>query len=245
MKRLLCLLLILALSLSLWGCGRKNKDPEPAGDAREESGELPGIQLFSPSEDSSAAPPSTPDTRHYQVVEINSSNWSTYFQLQEIPLYSISSFGDSEVISQVCQNYCVVLRDEYQDWVIGGGDYQVEFTFSFDVYYNTLDVDTKNKIYNHTSDFGYPDAPVYGQDDSGSHTSPLKEATATKTAVFDRDALRSSAYGTDFSLYHGYRNAFYSGWAKINLESKVWSGVYIDLSQVRLENVSGSLYLAN
>ncbi len=245
MKRLFCLILALALCLSLCGCRSKSAESEPAEDSQEESGELPGVELFSPSGDAPATPPPTPDGRPYHEVEINSANWSTYFQLQEIPLYSISSIGDSEVISQVCQTYCVVLRDEYQDWVIGSGDYEVEFTFTFDVYYNTLNVDTKNKVYDHTGDFGYPDAPVFGQEDEGSHSSPLKEATATKTAVFDRDALRSSAYGTDFSLYRGYRNAFYSGWAKINLESKVWSGVYIDLSQVKLESVSGSLYLAD
>ena len=95
------------------------------------------------------------------------------------------------------------------------------------VYYNTLDVDTKNYHYSHTNDFGYDGAP-------------LKEATATKTAVFDCHALPYSAYGTDFSRHSGYSNAFFSGWANINMESKVWSGFYIDLSQVRAESVSGT-----
>ena len=73
----------------------------------------------------------------------------------------------------------------------------------------------------------------------------MKEATATKSAVFDRYALRFSAYGTDFSLYHGYSNAFFSGWANINMESKVWSGFYINLDQVQLNSVSGTLYIAD
>ena len=162
-------------------------------------------------------------------MEITLSNWETYFQLREIPLYSITSSG---VIAQVCQTYCVVLRDEYLDQVIGGGDYRVDFSFTFDVYYNTLDVDTKNYHYSHTNDFGYDGAP-------------LKEATATKSAVFDCYALPYSAYGTDFSRHSGYSNAFFSGWANINMESKVWSGFYIDLNQVRAESVSGTLDLAD
>ena len=136
------------------------------------------------------------------------------------------------VIAQICQTYCVVLRDEYADLAISSGDYRVEFSLTFDVYYNTLDVDTKEYRYGHTNDFGYADAP-------------MKEATATKTAVFDRNALPTSAYGTDFSRYRGYSNAFFSGWANINMESKVWSGFYIDLSQVKVESASGTLQLAD
>ncbi len=139
----------------------------------------------------------------------------------------------------------MVLRDEYLPRVIRDGDYRVEFSLSFDVYYNTLDVDTKNYRYAHTGDFGYLNAPVYGQDDGSHSDAPLKEASATKTAVFDCFALEYSAYGTDFSRYSGYSNAFFSGWANINMESKVWSGFYIDLDQVRMESVSGTLDLAD
>ena len=242
MKRLLCLILALILGLSLCGCKNKTEEPAPGEESQEDSGELPGVELLSPAEDVSATPMPTPDRRPYHVVEITPDNWSYFFQLREIPLYSINSSG---VIAQVCQTYCVVLREEYQDQVISDGDYRVEFSFTFDVYYNTLDVDTQNYRYGHTSDFGYPDAPVYGQGDEGGHTAPMKEATATKSAVFDRYALRVSAYGTDFSLYHGYSNAFFSGWANINMESKVWSGFYINLDQVQLNSVSGSLYIAD
>ena len=243
MKRLFCLILALALGLSLCGCKGGDQAADPAGETAAETGEMPGVQLFSPSEGSSAAAPSTPDTRPYHRVEVNLDNWDLYFQLREIPLYSITSSG---VISQICQNYCVVLRDEYLDRVISDGDYRVEFSLSFDVYYNTLEVDTKNHLYGHTGDFGYPNAPIYGQDSGEGHPdAPLKEASATKTAVFDCYALEYSAYGTDFSLYSAYSNAFFSGWANINMESKVWSGFYIDLDQVRMESVSGYLDLAD
>lgn len=243
MKRLLCLFLALALGLSLCGCKNKNSNPELAGDPADETGEQIGVQLFSPSEDTPATAPPTPDTRPYHRVEITPDNWDLYFQLREIPLYSISN---GEVISQICQNYCVVLRDEYLDRVISDGDYRVEFSFTFDVLYNTLDVDTKNYRYGHTSDFGYPDAPVYGQEGGGGHSnSPLVEASTTKPAVYDCFALEYSAYGTDYSRYHGYSNAFYTGWANINVESKVWSGVYIDLDRVTVESVSGYLDMAD
>lgn len=229
MKRLICIVLALALSLSLCACGRSAGERAPTP-APEELPVLPTpeVALLTP-EESTATPPPTPDTRPYHQVEIGPANWDTYFQLREIPLYSITNSG---VISQVCQTYCVVLRDAYVDQVIGGGDYRVEFSLSFDVYYNTLDVDTKNYHYGHTDDFGYDGAP-------------LKEASATKTAVFDSRALPYSAYGTDYSRYSGYSNAFFSGWANINMESKVWSGFYIDLSQVKMESVSGILYLAD
>ena len=241
MKRLFCMILALVLGLSLCACGASAGEPAPTETPALPS--LPSIQIWpSAKDDAEATPKPTPDTRPYHEVEITTANWSTYFQLWEIPLYSINSSG---VIAQVCQNYCVVLRDEYQDQVIGDGDYKVEFSLTFDVYYNTLDVDTTNYHYAHTSDFGYTDAPVYGQADGQGHSGgAMKEATATKTAVYDRYALRTSAYGTDFSLYSGYSNAFFSGWANINMESKVWSGFYIDLSQVQLVSVSGSLELA-
>ena len=223
MKRLFCLILALALGLSLCGCKGGDQAADPAGETAAETGEMPGVQLFSPSEGSSAAAPSTPDTRPYHRVEVNLDNWDLYFQLREIPLYSITSSG---VIAQLCQTYCVVLRDEYLDVVKSDGDYSVSFTFTFDLYYNTLKVDTRNYVYGHTDDLMY-------------------EVTATKSAVYDRYALRYSAYGTDHSRYSGYSNAFFSGWANIHPDSKVWSGFYIDLSQVKLESVSGCLDLTD
>lgn len=231
MKRLLCLLLALSCCLSLCACGKKKEEPapSPSQELQIPAVPTPEVWIAAPETQEPATPPPTPDTRPYHRIEIGPGNWETYFQLREIPLYSITNSG---VIAQVCQTYCVVLRDEYLDQVIGGGDYRVDFSFSFDVYYNTLDVDTKNYHYSHTNDFGYDGAP-------------LKEATATKTAVFDCHALPYSAYGTDFSRHSGYSNAFFSGWANINMESKVWSGFYIDLNQVRAESVSGTLDLAD
>ncbi len=225
MKRLICLLLALTLCLSLCACGKKAGEA-PAEEEPEEE-ELPAIPtpeliILAP-EEVSATPAPTPDTRPYHRIEITASNWNTYFQLREIPLYSITSSG---VIAQLCQTYCVVLRDEYLDVVKSDGDYSVSFTFTFDLYYNTLKVDTRNYVYGHTDDLMY-------------------EVTATKSAVFDRYALRYSAYGTDHSRYSGYSNAFFSGWANIHPDSKVWSGFYIDLSQVKLESVSGCLDLTD
>ena len=233
MKRLFCIVIALALCLSLCACGSAGEEePAPTEEGLEQTLILPRPEEGSaaPEEGESAVtPPPTPDARPWHRVEITADNWSQSFQLREIPLYSITSSG---VIAQVYQTYCVVLRDEYLDQVKSDGDYQVQFSFSFDLYYNTLDIDTKNYQYRHTDDYGFPG-------------NPMKEATATKSAVFDRYALRYSAYGTDYSRYSGYSNAFFAGWANINVESKVWSGFYIDLNQVRLESVSGYLQLAD
>ena len=225
MKRFYCLLLALAMCLSLCACGATAGEPAPTEEPEETpANPLPEIWIAPREEDEAAATPApTPDTRPFHQVEINLSNWDNYFQLREIPLYSISSSG---VIAQVYQTYCVVLRDEYLDLVKSDGDYSVSFTMSFDVNYNTLDVDTKNYRYGHTDDIMF-------------------EVRATKSAVFDRYALRYSAYGTDHSRYSGYSNAFFTGWANINMESKVWSGFYIDLSQVQMESVSGTLQIAD
>ena len=230
MKRFLCICLILALCLSFCACGKKAAEI-PAAPEEEETVAVPTPEPWTAAPEWTPEPTaeSTPDTRSFHRVDITADNWNTYFQLREIPLYSITNSG---VIAQVYQTYCVVLRDEYLDLVIGDGDYKVDFTFTFDVYYNTLDIDTTNYTYRHTDDFGVPGAP-------------LKEATATKSASYDRYALRFSAYGTDYSRYHGYSNAFFGGWANINMESKVWSGFYIDLNQVRLESVSGYLQIAD
>ena len=129
------------------------------------------------------------------------------------------------VIAQVYQTYCVVLRDEYLSALEPEGDYSVSFEFTFDLYVNTLAVDTKNYDYGHTDDL-------------------LFAVVADKTAVFDRNALPYSAYGTDHSLHSGYSNAFFTGWATIHPDSKVWSGFYIDLDQVTLVSASGTLRLA-
>ena len=226
MKRLLCIVLVLALALSLCACGKKTQEePEPSLTPAEETPVIPTpeVGILVPDQEVTSTPPPTPDTRPWHRIEISASNWNTYFQLREIPLYSITSSG---VIAQVCQTYCVVLRDEYLDQVKSDGDYRVDFSLTFDLYYNTLNVDTRSYTYGHTAD-------------------TMFETTATKSAVFDRYALRTSAYGTDHSRYSGYSNAFFSGWANIHPDSKVWSGFYIDLSQVKVESVSGCLDLAD
>jgi hypothetical protein len=226
MKRILCLILALALALSLCACGRKTDEaPEEPEESAEPTPVVPtrepGSEVYEDVPEPTPEP--TPDTRPFHRVEITESNWNTYFRLREIPLYSITNSG---VIAQVYQTYCVVLRDEYLGQVKSDGEYSVRFTFSFDLYYNTLKVDTRNYSYGHTDDLMF-------------------EVSATKDATFDRYALRYSAYGTDHSRYSGYSNAFFTGWANIHPESKVWSGFYIDLDQVKLESVSGYLELAD
>ena len=225
MKRLLCLILALALCLSLCACGKKAEEAPVDEAPAEETPVIPTpvVGILVPDQEVTATPPPTPDTRPFHRVEIGPSNWNTYFQLREIPLYSITSSG---VIAQVYQTYCVVLRDEYLDQVDRDGDYSVSFSFTFDLYYNTLSVDTTDYHYGHTDDIMY-------------------EVTATKSAVFDRDALPYSAYGTDHSRYSGYSNAFFNGWATIHPDSKVWSGFYIQLDKVQLESVEGYLELAD
>lgn len=224
MKRFLCICLILAICLALCACGKKRAE-EPAAPVEEEV-VVPTPEPWTAEPEYTPEPvtaPATPDTRSFHRVEITLDNWNAYFQLREIPLYSITSSG---VIAQVYQTYCVVLRDEYLDQVKGDGDYSVSFSLSFDLYYNTLKVDTKDYTYGHTDDLMF-------------------EVSATKSATYDRFALRYSAYGTDHSRYRGYSNAFFTGWANIHPDSKVWSGFYIDLSKVTMESVSGYLELAD
>ena len=67
---------------------------------------------------------------------------------------------------------------------------------------------------------------------------------ATKSAIFDRSALPKSAYGTDYNARVGYSNAFFSGWAVVQPESKVWAGFYINLASVQMLDVSGTIELA-
>ena len=226
MKRILCLILSLVLLLPLCACGKKAPaESQAPADETQITPVVPtpdGADLV-PAEQAQPQAPVTPDLRSFHRVEINADNWNTYFQLREIPLYSITNSG---VIAQVYQTYCVVLRDDYLDQVKRDGDYKVDFSFTFDLYYNTLSVDTAEYRYGHTDD-------------------TMFEVTATKPATFDCNALPYSAYGTDHSHHSGYSNAFFTGWATIHPDSKVWSGFYIDLSKVKLESVEGYLELAD
>lgn len=215
MKRLLTLLLA-ALLLLLCACGR-------GGEAPAES-PAPGqaAQGGSPEAAPAAAGEAAPVyTGSYRRVEITADNWQDYFELEEIPLYTVVQ---EDVIAQVCQYYCVVLRDEYRPYLKPGGDYSVRFELQFDLYIDTMDIDTNAGVYRHTDDLFYAVETV-------------------KTATFDRYALPAEAYGGEAGQYGAFSNAFFTGYCALHAESEVWSGFYIDLSQVKLVSVSGSLEL--
>lgn len=221
MKRVCLVLLAVLLMISLSACGEKSESPaEPPAD---------GVPSTLPAENSDApageiAPAATPAPVYsgsYHRVDITADNWTDYFELKELPLYTVSQ---GEVIAQVCQYYCVVLREEYLPYLKPAGNYRVDFSFSFDLYIDTMDIDTNEGVYRHTDDLFYA-------------------VETTKGASFDRYALPSAAYGADASAYAGFSNAFFTGYCALHAESGVWSGFYIDLSQVRLESVSGYLEL--
>ena len=157
----------------------------------------------------------------YQRITITEDNWAEYFAFAELPLYAVTSDGS---ISQVCQNYCVVLRDDVLPLLKPDGDYSVSFSFAFDLYVNTLEIDTEHYTYRHTDDLLYA-----GQ--------------VTKSAVYDKNALRASAYGNRYEAYANYGNAFFTGWAQLDPVNEVWSGFQIELSRVRLVSVEGELQL--
>ena len=223
MKRFLCILLA-ALCLTLCACGKKK--------AAEESPIIAPVQTAAPvqTQDAPAQPlaPSFPRSS-YRTVEISLDNWQQYFTIREIPMYIARTEGGDEperVIAAIYQNYCVVLRDEYQPYVDPEGDWSVSFALHFDLYIdNQLDVDTRAYTYAHSSDLFY-----------------AKETE--KTAVFDRFALAYTAYGAEYGQYEGYHNAFFSGWANLDVENKVWEGFYLDPSQVTVTQAEGSISLA-
>lgn len=220
MKRICLILLAALLTLGLCSCGGKSESPQLPAD---------GAQSDLPTESAGAAPdqqapdvtPAPVYTGSYHRVEITADNWTDYFELKEIPLYTVTQ-GD--VIAQVCQNYCVVLREEYLPYLKPDGSYSVSFDFHFDLYIDTMDIDTNEGVYRHTDDLFYA-------------------VDTSKHAVFDRGALPSAAYGGDAGQYTGFSNAFFTGYCTLHAESRVWSGFYIDLSKVTPERVSGYLEL--
>ena len=216
MKRILSLLLALCCLLSLCACGSgENGALLPAGrPGRPQNG------AAAPAQNGSGTAASNYSGKYHRVA-ITADNWADYFELKEIPLYTVTQ---GEVIAQVCQNFCVVLREEYLPYLNPNGNYRVEFSFRFDLYIDTMDINTNEGVYGHTDDLFYA-------------------VETTKNAVFDRYALPSTAYGGDASLYEGFSNAFFTGYCSLHPESRVWSGFYIDLSQVTLESVSGELEL--
>lgn len=216
MKKILALLAAICLLLALAACGKAVSEPAQSGaapgdrtEAQEPGGEKPRA---------TAAPARSGS---YHRVEITAENWEQYFELKEIPLYVVSG---EDVIALVYQNYCVELRDEYLPDLKPNGNYRVQFTFRFDLYVDTLDVNTEERLYRHTDDLLYA-------------------VQAEKSAVFDKTALPASAYGADHTLYTDYGNAFFIGYAMLHPESRVWSGFYMDLSKVEPVKVSGYLEL--
>lgn len=218
MKRVLSLLLALLCLLSLCACGQKDEGSAELAPVGARPTEKPEGTAQENSTPSTAAPVYSGD---YHRVAITPDNWRDYFELKEIPLYTVTQ-GD--VIAQVCQNFCVVLREEYQPYLKPDGKSRVEFSFRFDLYIDTMDIDTNEGVYRHTDDLFYA-------------------VETTKNAVFDRTALPSAAYGGDASRYKGFSNAFFTGYCALHAESRVWSGFYIDLGKVTLESVSGELEL--
>ena len=220
MKRILSLLLALCCLLSLCACGAGT-----GGGANQSGAPLQPQSGAAPAQNGTGTSASNPSGK-FQRVAITADNWADYFELKEIPLYTVSQ---GEVIAQVCQYFCVVLREEYLPYLNPNGNYRVEFIFHFDLYIDTMDINTNEGVYRHTDDLFYA-------------------VEATKSAVFDRSALPSSAYGGDASAYDGFSNAFFTGYCTLHSgdelgENRVWSGFYIDLNQVTLESVSGELEL--
>lgn len=213
-------LLALCCLLSLCACSAGGGSAQPGG-----SPSRPQGGAASPAQDGTGASAPAYSGRYHRVT-ITADNWTNYFELKEIPLYTVTQ---GEVIAQVCQNFCVVLRDEYLPYLKPNGSYKVDFSFRFDLYIDTMDINTNEGVYRHTDDLFYA-------------------VETTKSAVFDKNALPGAAYGGDASAYEGYSNAFFTGYCSLHSgdelgDNRVWSGFYIDLSQVKLESVSGTLEL--
>lgn len=218
MKRILSLFLALCLLVPLGGCGKAVKEsaPEETGEARRPDAVTP---VEEPAVQRAQKQPGSVGT--YHRVAITQDNWREYFELKEIPLYEVTG---EDVVATVFQTYCLTLREEYLPDLKPGGGYAVNCKLRFDLYIDTLDIDTNERRYAHTDDLFYA-------------------VQAEKSATFDRYALPASAYGADQSEYGGYRNAFFTGYAMLHAESKVWSGFYIDLDKVEMLEISGYLEL--
>ena len=220
MKRSILILLAVLLLAGLCACGRTEESDQTEEPGEEQTQGRPAHTTPAPTENVRT------DPSDYQRVEINAENWRDYFELREIPLFTISQ---GEVIAQVCQAYCVVAKEQYLPYLRPDGDYSVSFSFTFDLYIDTMDIDTNEGVYRHTDDLFYA-------------------VDTTKRAVFDRSALPASAYGADASLYGGYGNAFFTGYCTLHTgdelgDNRVWSGFYIDLAKARVESVSGWISL--
>lgn len=221
MKRLFFLVLALLFALSLGACGQKEAE-QPAPVPLSPAGRA-GAAAPTPAATPFAAPTAAPAAfGSYRRVDITPDNWTQYFALREIPLYCVYQ---GEVIAQVEQRFCVVLREEYQPFLKPEGAYAVDFRFRFDIYVDTMDIDTNTRSYRHTDDLFYA-------------------VQVEKSARFDCHALSYAAYGMDNSVAGAAQNTFFTGYAVLHAESLAWSGFYVDLSQVELLSVSGYIELA-
>lgn len=213
MKKLLSLLLLLALCLTLCACGKKDKASEEA------TSEYP-----LPTESLPEVTQEPPVYTHYDSIEITPENWNTYFEICEIPLFILNPNGG---IREMVQNYCVALREEFAHRMRTIGAYQVDFTIGFDVYVDTLDIDLDARSYMHTSDMLYALR--------AEHSCAFTARALPKSAA-------GGTY-TDYlvNLAPAYRNAFFSGSA--HYTDGVWAGFYVDLSTVEVVSVQGTLEL--
>ena len=214
MKNRFVVLVLLLLSLSLFGCGKAKGQPIDSGDANEYTVDVlpvtpePTVQVYT----------------HFETVTITDENWSTYFEIREIPLYMLNPNGG---ILEAEQNYCVALRDVYLPMLRSSDSYQVDFTVDFDVYVNTLDIDLSTYRFSHTADM-------------------LFAVRAEHSCVFNQRALHSSDANASYDrfLINGapsYQNAFFTGSA--NYTDGVWAGFYVDLSTLQVVSASGTLEL--
>lgn len=182
MKRMMCVLLALALCLTLCGCGRRKAAPADPGPTVQENTEL------------SAPEPTLPPFTTTTQVEITLDNWASYFEICEIPLYMLNPNGG---VLEVEQNYCVCLRDEFAHRLQPLGASRVDFEIGFDVYVNTLDYDAENNLFLHTNDLLYA---VWAD-----HSCVFTSSALPKTAY-------GSNYGAFLKNYApSYQNAFFTG----------------------------------
>lgn len=162
------------------------------------------------------------DNGNYEEVLINADNWRQFFEIVELPMTVKNSFGE---IDEIKQYYCVVLRDEYAQRMRYHAGWSVKFTFTFPIDIETLDFKPDAFQYFHTDDH-------------------LFATEATRDAVFDWNALGKDAWGQERDVYlltHSadFQNAFFQGTASYAYD--VWQGFYINIDQIRLESVSGSV----
>lgn len=212
MKRMICVLLVLLLCLPFCGCGRKRAAPEDPGPAQATGG-IPETPV-----------PTLPPFRTVTQIEITPENWSLYFEICEVPLHVLNANGG---VLELKQNYCVCLREEFQHRLEPLGASRVSFEVAFDVYVNTLEYDTENRLFLHTDDLYYA-------------------VRADHSCVFTSGALPKSAYGSSYSSFlrnyaPTYENAFFVGSA--NYSDGIWAGFYVDLNTVEIVDVSGTLEL--